>query len=126
MIGFLEDRYSKSSAEINYCFLNKKEIKKLNKDFLGKNLETDVLSFPDCDSSDVRGDIGVCLEVVKVDAKKDKKEFPKYLAEILLHGSLHLFGLEHDYTPASLEKVYALHKEILLKLKLNWSAFNVE
>ncbi len=126
MIKYLEKRYATQAGEINYCFLNKKEIKKLNKEFLNKSSPTDVLAFPDLDETLVTGDVALCLELVKEDAKKDKKHFYKYLAEVLLHGSLHLFGLEHDYSPASLNRVYKLHNEILDELKLNWKAFDVK
>lgn len=128
IIEYLEKRYQKKTGEVSYCFLSEIEIKSLNKNFLGKNTSTDVLSFPDYDklSITVSGDIGVCLDVVKRDAKKDNKKFSKYLAEVLLHGSLHLFGLEHNYTPPSLKRVHKLHREILNELKLNWRAFNIE
>ena len=126
LIQYLEKKYGRPAGEINYCFLSKREIQQLNREFLGKKTPTDVLSFPDGEAKEVAGDIGVCLEIVREDAKNDKKDFGKYLAEVLLHGSLHLFGLEHDYTPKSLEEVYRLHRDILAELKLNWRAFNVK
>ena len=126
MIKYLEKKYACQTGEINYCFLNKKVIKQLNREFLNKDGPTDILTFPNLDEKKITGDIAICLEIVREDAKKDKKHFAKYLAEVLLHGSLHLFGLEHDYTPTSLNNVYRLHDKILNELKLDWRAFDVK
>ena len=81
--------------KISLAFVNKEEIKKLNKKFRGKNKPTDVLSFGSIPNSkfqipnsDYLGEIVICPEIVKENGEK--------LARVLIHGILHLLGYEHE------------------------------
>ena len=127
MCAVLEKEFKDQVGEINYCFVTTDEIKQLNKDFLSKDDVTDVLSFNNfSDKKKVSGDIALCEDVIRKDADSDDIDFEPYLAEVMLHGSLHLFGLEHDYTEEDLDRVYSIHAELLNEMDLDYRVFNVK
>ena len=87
--------------------MNENESKKLNKKTFNKNIPTDVLSFPlynNIDSinkldkymSEDMGDMFICREVIKKNAKIYNKEFVEELQYIVIHGLLHLIGYSHE------------------------------
>ena len=92
---------------ILYCTLllsGNQEIKSLNKKFRKKNKSTDVLSFPFQTKKNLQiklkkekeiylGDIIINLN--KVGAKKDIKNFKSQFNKLWLHGLVHLFGYKH-------------------------------
>ena len=70
--------------ELSFCFISKNKIKSLNKKYRGKDEPTDILSFPlEKDS----GEILICKEI----ARKKKNS----ILFLVIHGMLHLKGLEH-------------------------------
>ncbi len=115
-------KYQKSKndlGEINLLFTTPKNIRKLNKKFLQKDQPTDVLTFPSNIENEVSGDIAICLEEVYRNELPLNKGGAFLFYETILHGFLHLLGLEHDYSRESLERVYQLQDEILKKIRLN-------
>jgi len=80
---------------------------------------TDVLSFPDGRG----GDIAVCPRLVEQDAKRDGRDGGEYLAEVILHGILHLRGLVHDYRGATLARLWKRQAKILSESRINPAAF---
>lgn len=78
---------------IEVAFVKDKEIKSLNKKYRKKDKATDVLSFGTI--NDPLPQIVICLKVVNVNAKKDKISFNEELSKVLIHGILHLKGMDH-------------------------------
>ena len=74
---------------------NKTIIKKLNKKFRKKNIETDVLSFPINSrfNKNYKGDIAICYEIVN--SRSKKKNFNIEFDKMWIHGLLHLLGYNH-------------------------------
>ncbi len=86
--------------------INEDESKKINKKTFNKNFPTDVLSFPlynnldsinnlDENMSEDMGDMFVCRNVIKKNAKIYNKDFSEELQYIVIHGLLHLIGYSH-------------------------------
>lgn len=72
-------------------------VRALNGRFRGKNLPTNVLSFPAPDS--VRphlGDIVLAYGVCAAEALDQKKPFAHHLSHLVIHGVLHLMGHDHE------------------------------
>ena len=84
---------SESSATI--AFVSDKSIRKLNKDFRGIDKATDVLSFP-ADEPDNLGDVAVSVETAARQAKENRLTFDNEIAQLILHGLLHLNGYDHE------------------------------
>lgn len=78
---------------IEVAFVKDKEIKSLNKKYRKKDKATDVLSFGTI--NDPLPQIVICLKVVNANAKKDKISFNEELSKVLIHGILHLTGMDH-------------------------------
>ena len=87
--------------------LGENESKVLNKKTFNKNTATDVLSFPlynninkinqlDANMSEDMGDMFICRNVIKKNAKIYEKELVEELQYIVIHGLLHLIGYSHE------------------------------
>ena len=76
---------------LSIVLTGEKRMRKLNKKYRGKNKITDVLSF-----GEGLNEIVICLSEVKKNAKKYNIAFKKELAQVLIHGILHLLGYEHE------------------------------
>lgn len=94
---------------ISFAFVSKKDIHELNLTYRGKNKETDVLSFPfvfrdeiwnfnDNIEENELGEIIICYDVVKEQAKKFKKSAKEEALFLCAHGILHLLGFEDEKT----------------------------
>jgi len=81
------------------------EARHLNRKFRGKDYATNVLSFPYA-RKPLAGDIVICAPVVAREAREQGKAVGAHHAHLLVHGLLHLRGLdhEHDADAARMEK----------------------
>ncbi|HEX7330101.1 MAG TPA: rRNA maturation RNase YbeY [Pyrinomonadaceae bacterium] len=84
-----------SSATI--AFVSDKRIRELNRQFRGIDKATDVLSFPagGPDESNL-GDIAISTETAATQAKENSLSFDDEIAQLILHGLLHLSGYDHE------------------------------
>ena len=69
------------------------EIKKLNREFRGKNATTDVLSFP---APQGGGDIAISAAAAKAQARQHRHSVVAEVKILILHGMLHLAGYDHE------------------------------
>lgn len=84
-----------SGAELTIAFLDEKQARALNKMYRGRDYATDVLSFVD-ETDGSLGEIAICPEVVKKQAKEHGLSFDEELGYMILHGMLHLLGFDHE------------------------------
>ena len=82
-----------SSATI--AFISDKRIRELNRQFRGVDKSTDVLSFPGEDPNNL-GDVAISLETAARQAKDNGLSFDNEIAQLILHGLLHLSGYDHE------------------------------
>ena len=110
-VSIAVDEFSKKfNISKNFYFtvhsVNEDESKKINKKTFNKNFSTDVLSFPlynnidsinnlDKNMSEDMGDMFICRNVIKKNAKIYNKDFSEELQYIVIHGLLHLIGYSH-------------------------------
>lgn len=93
-----EAAFGKSAA---IAFVSDAEMCKLNNQFRGKNLTTDVLSFPyeadefDADK-DFLGDIIISIEQAQRQAIENNLSLENEVFQLILHGILHLLGYDHE------------------------------
>lgn len=109
-----------SCLTVSLRFINIRNMKKLNYSFSGSNKETNVLSFlPDPNETDENnnsvGDIAICVDVLKKEAKEQNKDFLDHLLHLFVHGILHLLGYKHD-SDREASKMEQIEKSILSKL----------
>lgn len=114
--------------EVGLVLVTPRRIQELNKQFRHKNQTTDILSFnyqevgvsQDRDvffdhASNAWGDLVVCLKQIKNQAQAAKKSWQAELTEVLIHGILHLMGMDHT-TEAGYRQMKVKTKTILKKL----------
>ncbi len=78
------------------CLLtDDKQLQSLNKDFLQHDYPTDVLSFPAPDGNDL-GEIAISLDRARQQAADHGHSTIDELKVLMLHGVLHLSGLDHE------------------------------
>jgi len=73
-----------------------RELRALNRQFRGKNHPTDVLSFPSASSNDSLGEIAISLDRARAQAAEHGHSIDDELRILMLHGALHLAGLDHE------------------------------
>lgn len=78
---------------LSLAFITKEQIKKFNKIYRNKNKATNILSFL---LSKTSGEILICPDIVKTETKKFNKNFDQLLGFLVIHGMLHLKGMEHS------------------------------
>ena len=94
--------YGKKVGEVGYMFVNDEKIMEINNEYLGHDYYTDVITF-DYDEDDVvNGDIVISLDTVRTNAELFDKAFEDELYRVIIHGILHLCGL-NDKGPGERE-----------------------
>lgn len=94
---------NKSAAELTIRFVSTAESADLNKQYRNKEGATNVLSFPFEMPAEVEeeielnllGDLIICSDVVKKQAKEQQKLELAHWAHMIVHGALHLLGYDH-------------------------------
>jgi probable rRNA maturation factor len=89
--------------EIGVSVVGPAESRRLNAQFRGKDKPTNVLSFPVADlparqaSAEPQplGDLVICPQVLRTEAREQKKSLRAHWAHLVVHGSLHLIGYDH-------------------------------
>lgn len=94
--------------EVSVVFVSKEKIQEINRTYRGIDRVTDVISFALFDNEDdivfedeeeeitTLGDIFICLDVMKEQAKEYGHSEKRELAFLAVHGLLHLLGYDHD------------------------------
>lgn len=108
--------YLRSDFEVNLRFVSANKIKELNQIYRHKDEVTDVLSF-ETDPESSGGDIVICYQEVRSQAKSRECDISHTAASLLTHGILHLAGYEHTRASgrAKMEKA---EEKILAKTRI--------
>lgn len=99
LIKKILEKFKKNIANVSVVFVNKSEIKRLNKKFLGKNYLTDVLSFDNSIKFPRKisfWEIVICTDAAIKNAEIFKTSQDYELRLYLLHGILHLLGFDDN------------------------------
>ena len=102
--------------ELVLVFLAKKPAQALNLEYRGKNYATDVLSF-DAVDPDSLGELILCPDVLKKQAREHDLSYQLELGYMVLHGLLHLKGYDHERSEAEARRMFAIQDSIFDKLR---------
>lgn len=108
--------YGFSVGNINYIFCSDERELAVNREFLGHDYYTDVITFDYSTASTLNGDIFISLDTVHSNAEMVGTTFDHELHRIIIHGVLHLTG-QGDKTPET--KIQMTEKEEKALAKLN-------
>ncbi len=103
------------ALSVDYSFVDKKQMIKINKEHLKHNYLTDVLAFDYSENSKIQGDVFVSEEKVRANAQEYSQGFSTELMRVMLHGLLHLCG-HKDKTPEEQNKIRGLEEKYLNQL----------
>ena len=115
---------TKSDCEVGIACVDLDESHKLNLEYRQKDKPTNVLSFPSdlpdemaavLDSFPI-GDLVICIPVVLQEALEQSKTPIEHFTHMLVHGTLHLMGYDHETSDQDAEEMEAIEIQILAKL----------
>ena len=106
--------YGFTVGNINYIFCSDERELEVNRQFLGHDYYTDVITFDYSTASTLNGDIFISLDTVKSNAEMVGVRFEDELLRILIHGVLHLTG-QGDKTPETKSQMTAKEELALAK-----------
>ena len=87
--------YNYTSYDVNIIFTSDIYLSDLKKKFFYKNQWTDVIAFPlHIDSKFIEGEIYISVPTAKKNASSFIEPYEKELGRLIIHGSLHLIGIE--------------------------------
>lgn len=83
-------------GEITVRIVDAEEGRRLNREFRAKDYATNVLTFDYSAEPVVVADLVICAEVVEREAKEQKIDIAAHYAHMLVHGTLHAQGYDHE------------------------------
>ena len=104
--------YGKKVGEVGYLFCDDEHILEVNREYLGHDYYTDIITFDYCEDDVISGDLVISLDTVRTNAEKFNKEYDEELHRVIIHGILHLCGL-NDKGPGERELMEAAEDRAL-------------
>ena len=94
--------YDRTIGNLNYLFCDDEEILKVNRQFLNHDYYTDIITFDYSRKNRVGGDLFISLETVESNAQELNVAYQRELLRVIVHGLLHLCGI-NDKLPGERE-----------------------
>lgn len=101
-IKAVAESYQKKCGNITYFFCSDKHILEVNKTYLGHDYFTDIITFDYTEGNKISGEIFISLDTVKSNSTLFKSSFQEELHRVIIHGVLHLVGI-NDKGPGERE-----------------------
>jgi len=108
----------KQQMFVSVAFVSPKKIRSLNKQYRAKDAVTDVLSFEMEPASGQMGELIICYNQAKKQAKEQKHSLKDEVAFLIVHGLLHLYGMDHE-KEAQAKKMFTIQIKILDSLGID-------
>jgi len=110
--------YGRKVGEIGYMFVDDEKILEVNNVYLGHDYYTDIITFDYDEGEVLNGDLVISLDTVRTNAELFKKSYDDELNRVIIHGILHLCGIndkgpgEREIMEENENKALALLKEM--------------
>ena len=123
LLSLFEELGNKDSTncELAISFISEESMKKLNFRFRNENKITNVLAFPEFEPlalENFLGNIAICLSVINEEANKGCIKISDHLTHIIIHGTLHLLGYDHQ-NRESADIMESIEISVLKNLKID-------
>ena len=114
-IAAVTERYGKSVGELYYYFCSDDKLLEINRERLGHDFYTDIVTFPltDCETV-LSSEFCISTDRIKENAVTFGRSYESELHRVIIHGVLHLIGFD-DHTEED-EKTMREKEEEALKL----------
>ncbi len=107
--------FGRRVGEINYIFVDDERMLQVNRQFLGHDFDTDIITF-DYDEADIlSGDLYISPNTVAYNARQAGSTYDEELHRVIVHGVLHLCGI-NDKGPGEREIMEQHENEALALL----------
>lgn len=114
-IARVAESYGRLVRSLNYIFCNDEVILDVNRSFLQHDYYTDIITFDNCTSGMLRGDMYISLDTVRTNAEVVGAAYERELLRVIIHGVLHLCGI-NDKGPGEREIMEAAEDQALALL----------
>lgn len=110
--------YGKRVGEIAYIFVDDEKILEVNHQYLGHDYYTDIITFDYCEGDVISGDLFISLDTVRTNAEQVGATYEEELHRVIIHGILHLCGIndkgpgEREIMEAAEDKALALRSSL--------------
>ncbi|WP_456433480.1 pyridoxine 5'-phosphate synthase [Thermosulfuriphilus sp.] len=101
-------------AEVALVLTTDEEITLFNREYLGRNRATNVLSFPQ--GGEILGDIIISVDTARREAEAGRMDLYDRLIHLAIHGLLHLVGYDHQAGDSEAQRMVAMEARILKAL----------
>ena len=105
-----------SDAEITVRIVDTEEGQQLNRAYRQKDYATNVLTFDYAQEPVVLADLVLCAPVVEREAREQNKSLQEHYAHLLVHGTLHAQGWDHETSEEDAQEMEAYETEIMTGL----------
>jgi rRNA maturation RNase YbeY len=85
--------YNRKVGEIAYLFCDDEIILEINRTYLQHDFYTDIITFDYSEEDTISGDIFISIDTVRSNSQKYQTEFMEELHRVIIHGILHLCGV---------------------------------
>lgn len=110
--------YGKRVGEVGYLFCDDEKILEVNREYLQHDYYTDIITFDYCEGDTLNGDLVISLDTVRSNAELFHKPYDEELHRVIIHGVLHLCGL-NDKGPGEREQMEAAEDKALRMLNVD-------
>ena len=104
--------YGRIVGEVGYMFVSDERILEVNNEYLGHDYYTDIITFDYDEGNIINGDLVISLDTVRSNAVKFGKDYDEELHRVIIHGILHLCGI-NDKGPGEREQMEAAENKAL-------------
>jgi len=104
--------YGRRVGEVGYLFCDDEKILEVNREYLGHDYYTDIITFDYCEDDLLNGDLVISLDTVRSNAELFHKDYDEELHRVIIHGILHLCG-QNDKGPGEREQMEAAENRAL-------------
>ena len=108
------------TAQLSLSLVGKTRMRSLNRKYRGRDYPTDVLAFPMgsmAEQTDVfLGDVVICLPVAIGQASRFGNNADQEIFRLLIHGTLHLLGYDHEQSPREAKRMQRKERAIVQEL----------
>ena len=86
--------YGNRVGDINIILCDDPSILEINNQFLGHDYYTDIITFDYTEENVINGELYISIDTVRANAQEYGQSFPEELHRVIIHGILHLCGLD--------------------------------
>lgn len=94
--------YGKKVGEVAYIFCSDEKILEVNRQYLEHDYYTDIITFDYTEGNRISGDLFISLDTVRTNAEQFDQPYERELYRVIIHGVLHLCGI-NDKGPGERE-----------------------